>query len=66
MGSSLLLRQEPIEAQERDLERKRFAMEERIKTMRKGFELEAKEAERVIQREKSGMVFFNRKGLALG
>ena len=44
----MLLRRESIEGKERELERKRFAMEERIKTMRKRFELEEKEAKLVI------------------
>lgn len=48
--AAMLRRQESIEGKARDLERKRFAMEERIKTMRKRFELEEKEAKLVIDR----------------
>src|SRR4030095_9961606 len=48
-----LLRRQEIEGRQRELERKRDALEARIAAMRKEFEVEAEEARRVLGEDKA-------------
>src|SRR5262249_52593831 len=49
--AAILLRRQEIEGKQREIERKREAMEARIIAMRKEFEAEAEEASRIIGQE---------------
>ncbi len=51
--ADLLVRQQLIDAKQRELERKREALEARITALRKEFEAEAEEAKRVIGEERA-------------
>lgn len=51
--AAAVLRQQEIEAKQRELDRKREAMEARITAIRKEFEAELEEAQRVIGQEKT-------------
>jgi len=52
-NAAVLMRQQEIDGKQRELDRKREAMEARITALRKEFEAEAEEAKRVIGQEKA-------------